>query len=323
MLDLYVTHGRHSEEELHGLREDLVALGDRVLKEPERGAAWWDQTLALIRSCDAFVFALTPRTLESEACWRQMRYAHALGKPLLAVALHGWTDFNAVPAPLTTSPFVDYRERDRDGALRLCKALRRLGKARALPRNLPLSPAPPPPDLTGLRSRINSASKLDADRQMRLIAELARELNDPRTSIDARELLLSLQGRRDLTSAAANEIDALLRRTAATRMNLRPLLGQLLASAEAGRPAPLWPLKPSRAGAPRHSVPPRPQVARRVSVTPVIIALASLVLGAASWLIASGALRSNELDGSDVRARARLPASAAPPSVAPQAPSGL
>jgi hypothetical protein len=323
MLDLYVTHGRHSEQELHGLHEDLVAFGDRVLKEPERGAAWWDQTLALIRSCDAFVFALTPRTLESEACWRQMRYAHALGKPLLAVALHGWTDYNAIPAPLTTAPFVDYRARDRAGALRLCKVLRPLGKARALPRILPVPPAPPPPDLTGLRARINSGGKLAAEQQARLITELSKELNDPRSSVDARELLMSMQGRRDLTAGAANEIEALLRRTAATLMNLRPLLGQLLASAEAARPAPLWPLKPSRTPSARPSLKRRPPTALRVVVKPVVIALASLVLGAASWFIASGALRSNELDRIDGRGRARLPASAAAPSAAPQAPSGF
>ena len=135
---------------------------------------------------------------------------------------------------------------------------------------------------------------------------------------------MSMQGRRDLTAGAANEIEALLRRTAATLMNLRPLLGQLLASAEAARPAPLWPLKPSRPGSARpSSVPRRPPLAHRVAVKPIVIALASLVLGAASWFIASGALRSNELDRIDGRGRARLPASAAAPSAAPRTPSGF
>lgn len=223
MLDLFVAYSRQSENEVRGLLDDLGALGDTVgfAPEPQGGTAWWDQALSRVRACDALLFALTPRTLESEACLRQIRYAQALGKQLLAVELSEQADLVSVPVVLSGVRFVSYRRRDREGALRLCRVLRSLGKGRPLPAVLPAPPEPPPADLAPLRDRIVAAGKLDVHQQMALIAELARDARDVHVGPDCRQLLLALRRRRDLSPSAIVDIDALLRKTASTRINMR------------------------------------------------------------------------------------------------------
>lgn len=223
MLDLFVAYSRQSESEVRGLLEDLSALGDTVgfAPEPQGGTAWWDQTLSRIRACDALLFALTPSTLESEACLRQIRYARALDKQLLAVELSEQADHVSVPVLLSGVRFVNYRRRDREGALRLCRVLRSLGRARPLPAALPAPPEPPPADLAPLRDRILAAGKLDVHQQLALIAELARDSRDMHVGPDCRQLLLALRRRRELSPSAVADIDALLRKTASTRINMR------------------------------------------------------------------------------------------------------
>ena len=293
MLDLFVAYSRQSENEARGLLEDLGALGDTVgvAPEPQGGTAWWDQTLSRIRACDALLFALTPRTLESEACLRQIRYARALDKQLLAVELSEHADLVSVPVLLSGVRFVNYRRRDREGVLRLCRVLRSLGRARPLPAVLPAPPEPPPADLAPLRDRIVAAGKLDAHQQMALIAELARDSRDVHVGPDCRQLLLALRRRRDLSPSAIADIDALLRKTASTRINMR-------------RPALLQPPS-SRTprGAPEspHAEPAllRPSLAHGVLQTPPIHGSAVATLGrllgvlgvlvvavATAWLVA-------------------------------------
>jgi hypothetical protein len=223
MLDLFVAYSRQSESEVRGLLEDLAALGDTVsvAPEPHVGTAWWDQALSRVRACDAMLFVLAPRTLESEACLRQIRYAQALGKQLLAIELSDQADLVSVPVLLSGVRFVSYRRRDRDGVLRLCRTLRSLGKTRPLPAVLPAPPEPPPADLGPLRDRIVAAGKLDVHQQMALIAELARDSRDVHVGADCRQLLLALRRRRDLSPSAIVDIDALLRKTASTRINMR------------------------------------------------------------------------------------------------------
>jgi hypothetical protein len=304
MLDLFVTYGHQSEDDVRGLLEDLTALGDTVWCEAQQGSGtnWWEQTLSRIRACDALLFALTPRTLESEACWREMRYAHALGKRVLAIELSERTDLGVIPAPLESLPFVNYRKRDRDAALRLGKALRSLGKAAPLPDALPRPPELPPSYLAGLRELIASRGKLDVSRQHMLVAELARDSRELHTSFEARQLLLALRQRRDLSPSVIGEVEGLLRKTAATQIKLRPPPGVLpsphhsLSSLQAGtRSAPAQPMAASGqrepAGVQRAAVQlAAVQPPRRLTPKRVALALGGLIsCTAAGCLLASGA----------------------------------
>jgi hypothetical protein len=240
------------------------------------------------------LFALTPRTLESEACWREMRYAHALGKPVLAIELNERADLGAIPAPLGTLPFVNYRRRDREGALRLCKALRPLGKAAALPGVLPRPPELPPSYLAGLRELITTRGKLDANQQSQLITELARDSRELHTSFEARQLLLALRQRRELSPSSIGEVDVLLRKTAATQIKLRPPPVQ--------PPSPHTRAVPPQPGTSTSRREPAsrgaPQAPRLVTPKRMAASLGGLVsCTAAGCLIASGAHQGHGSDG--------------------------
>jgi hypothetical protein len=294
MIDLFVTYSRRSLKEVGGLLQDLSALGGAVWLDeaPSNGQFAWEHTLSRVRGCDALIFAVTNSSLESEACWRQASYAQALMKPVLPVLLSDRIDMNAIPSSLRAVQMLDYRKRDRDAVLSLGKALRTFGKARALPKVLPLPPAPPPPDLTRLRDRISSGGKLALIDQDALIEELGQEVRDMRSSLEARQLLLLLRRRRDVSPGVIGQIDALLRKTAATQMKLRPPSWQESAPYRASAS-----MSPDRRSTPafRQAASPRPQPKRAALALrwglsqQTAIAFGGLVLGGAgSWLAAWG-----------------------------------
>jgi hypothetical protein len=53
----------------------------------EGGQPWWDTVLSEIRKSEIFVTALTPESLESQACQRELRYALELKRPVLPIRL--------------------------------------------------------------------------------------------------------------------------------------------------------------------------------------------------------------------------------------------
>jgi hypothetical protein len=73
MSDLFLCYSRTNEGAVSGLAEDLRALGYPVWydREVSGGQEWWDQILARIGESENFVIALSPRSLDSEACKRE------------------------------------------------------------------------------------------------------------------------------------------------------------------------------------------------------------------------------------------------------------
>ena len=89
MPGIFLSYARETKSAAKTLAEDIERLGyatwfDQDLKG---GRAWWDQILTQIRDCELFVLALSPGSLDSEACGRECGYAEALGKPILPIML--------------------------------------------------------------------------------------------------------------------------------------------------------------------------------------------------------------------------------------------
>ena len=213
MPKVFVSYGRESMAAAEALANDIRALGHDAWFDQQLtgGQAWWNQILESVRSCDVFVFVLTPNSLRSTACMAEYGYAAALRRPILPVLVADGVSTNLLPPALSQIQFVDYRHQERSSGLKLARALATIPAAASLPDPLPAPPDVPISYLGGVTEQIEGRSTLSYEQQSALVVDLKRSLRDPETSNDARVLLARLRRRRDLLATIADEIDELLK----------------------------------------------------------------------------------------------------------------
>jgi hypothetical protein len=212
MSSIFISYNRDSAAVAGTLAGDCKALGHNVWFDQELsgGQAWWNQILAMIRSCDVFVLVLNPEALESTACKREYGYAADLGKPIVPVLVTEGLQLNLLPRILSQIQFVDYRKQDREAAFRLARALLAVPPPSLLPDPLPPEPEAPVSYLGNLTEQIDADTPLGYERQSALLVDLKRGLRNKETAEDTRTLLARLRSRHDLYAAIAEEIDDLL-----------------------------------------------------------------------------------------------------------------
>lgn len=178
------------------------------------GDAWWRAILGRIRDCDIFLAALSQNMLQSKACQAEMRYALALGKPILPVQVGPLESMRA--NPLAGRQVIDFQQRSIDSWLELDHAVRtKQAAAPPLPEPLPDEPAMPFGYLMRLSSQI-SESELSPQQQTLILAELSTALTDDGDDESVRRdisaLLRQLRDRSDVTYRTRTEVDELLSR---------------------------------------------------------------------------------------------------------------
>lgn len=213
MRKVFVSYSRTNLDVVTQLVEDLQAVGmspwhDQTLTGGQR---WWDNILANIRDCEIFIFALSRESWESEACRSELSYVCGLGKPILPVLVADGINLNLLSAPLHEIQVTDYRARDKGAAFALLKALNATPPCPPLPDPLPPSPAVPVSYLGTLKERIDFNGTLTAQEQNLLFIELEEAINEGRSPVEVRELLLSLKRRDDLLAKVAVKVDAALK----------------------------------------------------------------------------------------------------------------
>ncbi|MCV7282725.1 toll/interleukin-1 receptor domain-containing protein [Mycolicibacterium flavescens] len=176
------------------------------------GDAWWRAILGKIRDCDVFLAALSQNMLASKACQAEMRYALALGKPILPV-LVGPVD-SMRTNPLAGMQVIDFQQRSIEAWMELDEAVRaKQASAPALPDPLPAEPPMPFAYLMRLGGQI-SGSELTPAQQTVIVAELKAALEDDGDDAGARRdicaLLRQLRDRPDVTYRTRTDVDALL-----------------------------------------------------------------------------------------------------------------
>ena len=135
------------------------------------GEAWWRAILGQIRGCDVFIFALSQNSIESKPCEAELRYAQALGLPVLPVQV-GSVDSRQIN-PLATVQAVGYRHPTPSIAMRLSAALHRERAHRQpLPEPLPEEPQVPFEYLIRLYTIIAGPDQLSPRDQAALVAQL-------------------------------------------------------------------------------------------------------------------------------------------------------
>lgn len=210
-MKVFLSYSRADAAVAAAAGEDVRQMGHAVWydREVAGGQSWWNAILRQIRECDLFIFILTPRSLDSQACRNEYTYASALRKRVLPVLCQDGVKVNLLPPELSGIQFVDYRGQDKQAAFALVKALQDVPQATPLPDPLPAEPPVPVSYLGDLRAQIEVAQNLTLSEQRDILFRIKPRLKDPESSEDARELLRLLRGREDLLATVAEEIDTL------------------------------------------------------------------------------------------------------------------
>ena len=137
-MSIFISYARKDRAAAETLRHDLERARSSVWLDDELtgGQAWWETILGQIRSCELFVFALSPDSLRSKACQAELRYAIALQRPLLPVMVRA-VSVQLAPPAIADAQIIDYTERTADSAVALVTAAANRPPAPALPAAAP------------------------------------------------------------------------------------------------------------------------------------------------------------------------------------------
>ena len=213
MRRVFVSYSRTDLDAVMQLVDDLQAVGveawhDQTLTGGQR---WWDQILANMREYDTFVFALSPASLDSEACRSELSYAVALCKTILPVLVADGVNLNLLSQPLNEIQVTDYRKRDKEASFALVRSIYTAPAVTALPDPLPNPPHVPISYLGSLKERIDCTTPLSPQDQNLLFLELEEAIAEGRSPTEIRDLLLSLKRRDDLLAKVATKVDAAIK----------------------------------------------------------------------------------------------------------------
>lgn len=223
-MKIFLSYSRDDKAFVAALRTDLSQLGHDVWMDQRLlgGQEWWDEILGNIRGCDLFVLALSPKSIESDACLLEVKYARAIRRPFLPVTVLP-TDPNFFPPEVAQAQFVDYTaSSDRESLLHLVAAITRLPPTPPLPDPLPEPPVMPQGPLYEVRRLIALATELDRKHQLWLLDTLQQNSVNPRLRPDVTELLTEFRRRHDLMVDVLAKVDALLRSLQGDRPQTSP-----------------------------------------------------------------------------------------------------
>ncbi|MGE5689094.1 MAG: TIR domain-containing protein [Pseudomonadota bacterium] len=216
---VFVSYARQDHERVRQVVDGLRLLAADVWLDESlvAGEAWWEEILEHIRACDVFVQTLSTAALKSPPCESERRYAAALGKPILPVALERVPP-STLPGDLAGLQFVNYSEATPESAFRLARALESMHGAPPLPDPLPEPPPVPFSYLVALGDKVRAPhGTLTLDDQLAIAAQLRGAIEQP-DDLDAAEALLhELRARRDLFAVVGSDVDRTLAEIAVAR----------------------------------------------------------------------------------------------------------
>jgi hypothetical protein len=128
MAKIFISYSRASKDVVEQLVQDLTDESQETWFDEHLtgGQQWWDNILTEIRECEIFVVALTPNSLESRACQREIKYAKDLQKTLLPVRLSDQVLPDSLPPGLSELQWVDYSRLDKQAFKSLQRTLKLL-----------------------------------------------------------------------------------------------------------------------------------------------------------------------------------------------------
>ncbi len=211
---LFISYSSQDRMTVDALTNALRRGQNQVWFDQELGGgdSWWAKILEQIRDCEVFVVALSSNWLQSKPSQAELRYAQALGRPILPVRI-GEVDSMRVN-PLAALQIIDYREPTVDAGIQLVTAVHALrSKPVPLPDPLPEEPPVPFGYITRLGNTL-AEKELSPQQQLQLLVELRsgfdEDGDDPSARGDIAQLLRMLRLRHDVTYRTRSEIDNVL-----------------------------------------------------------------------------------------------------------------
>jgi TIR domain len=207
---VFISYARQDQAAVEALNADLERARVQVWMDEELigGESWWDTILEQIRSCDLYIFALSPNSLGSRACKAELDYAIALSRPLLPVLIRDVAIQLAHPA-IARTQMVDYRKRSMESLFALMAVVANRPPAPPLPNPMPAAPTTPMSYMNEFRELVE-APDLTYQKQAHLLLDLKGYLDRDEERDIALQLVRGLRQRRDISYSIAREIDQLL-----------------------------------------------------------------------------------------------------------------
>lgn len=208
---LFIAHSRLDAAAVAELVADARALDYSVVLDDELpgGDTWWQAVLGKMEHADAFVYAVSADSLDSEACKAQHRYAEDLGLPSVPVVVGGGVADALVPPDLARLQRVDYREASRRQMAALYRAIEGLPPAARRPATRPGVPGSVEADVR----HEAAAAYLEPARLIALVRQLETLADAGVAPGDLQPAITALRERDDLTVKADQRLTALVDRT--------------------------------------------------------------------------------------------------------------
>lgn len=210
----FVSYARADRKDVDDLVSQLDMAGVQVWFDAEQrgGQTWWDVILNQVLVNDVFLAILSPASLKSTSCARELEWALKLGRHIVPVTLVMPLP-RALPTQFAQRQVVDYSDSAsrHEAALALVGRLNALQAAPPPPDPLPDPPQAPISNLSDLVDRASAPGPLDQTQQRQILFELQPtfEAEDPEERQGAMDVLDRLRSRGDLYADVARRIDQL------------------------------------------------------------------------------------------------------------------
>ncbi len=308
-MTVFVSYSSRDRDAVRSLTQDLQDADEQVWMDQRLagGEAWWRAILEQIRSCDVFIFALSQSSIDSKPCQAELRYAQALGLPILPVQV-GSVDSMQLN-PLATVQTIDYRQATPGTAMRLSAALHR-ERTRRQPLTEPLPDEPPVPFeyLIRLYTTISSPDYLTPRDQAALVAQLEVGLREDGQHDAARSdivtLLRKLHDREDVTYRTRTDVEAILASVQAESA-ASGFIAPLVTTPQSSQPPGYFTDTPIVTPPPWRPPPPLERrqfqrVSRRAKIWTTVGAVAAVVVVIVGIVVATQPSKPHDSDGSVV-----------------------
>ena len=211
---ILLSYAREDAAVVAEMAADLRALDHEVWLDQDLGGGqdWWDEILARIRWCDAFLPVLSAAALRLRACTSERVYGVALDRPVLPVAVGDLGPEGLLDEDLARRQRISYRAGSKPSTLRLLAAVHRLAPAPPLP---DIDPTPPPAPMAYfgvLRAELDGSASIDFDRQLVLLGRLSAESEDTDRHPEILALVEIFMARREIAAYVQRQLDVLLAR---------------------------------------------------------------------------------------------------------------